>query len=265
MIELVFIFILGLCWGSFINVLAYRLVNQIETIRTRSFCPFCKHTLAWYDLIPVFSYCWLRGSCRYCRKSISWLYPFVELCMGLTAVFLYLMVEPQFLIAYSIFFSMLLVSVRTDLEALLVFRRATLAIIPFGLAMAFFKMLPLSWIESVIGTLFGYGLMWITRKIFYLIKKQEGLGLGDLDIMALIGAFTGPQGVWCALSIGGLSGVIYASITYIILHLKHKKLSYASFRTIKIPFVPFLALGALVYVLFSNYFTELFIPLVSNL
>lgn len=265
MIEQLFIFLIGLCWGSFINVLAYRLVHQIETIKTRSYCPYCKHTLAWYDLFPLISYFILRGKCRFCKKPISWLYPFIELCMGAIAVLLYLTVDPQFLIAYYIFFSMLLVSVRTDLEALLVFRRTTLAIIPFGCAAAFLDMLPLSLIESVVGALFGYGLLWLTRKIFYLIKKQEGLGLGDLYIMALIGAFTGPQGVWCALSLGGLSGLVYAIIAFFILRVKHKKISYASFRTIKIPFVPFLALGALIYVLFFHYFTELFIPLASTL
>lgn len=264
MIELLFIFLLGLCWGSFINAVGYRLVHQIQTLRSRSFCPFCKHTLAWYDLIPVLSYIVLRGKCRSCAKPISWLYPFIELCMGIIAVLLYITVEPQFLVAYAIFFSMLLVSVRTDLEAFLVFRRTTLAIIPFGFVAAFMNMLPITLIESILGALFGYGILWLTAKIFYVIKKQEGLGLGDLDIMALIGAFTGAQGVWCALSIGGISGLIYASIAYALLHLKHKKISYASFRTIKIPFVPFLALGALVYVLFFHYFTELFVPLVSN-
>lgn len=265
MIELFFIFLIGLCWGSFINVLAYRLVHQVETIKTRSYCPYCKHTLAWYDLIPVISYFVLHGKCRYCRKPISWLYPFIELCMGFTAGLLYLTVEPQFLIAYTIFFSMLLISVRTDLEALLVFRRTTLAIIPFGCAAAFLGMLPLTLAESVLGALFGYGLLWLTRKVFYLIKKQEGLGLGDLDIMALIGAFTGPQGVWCALSVGGLSGLVYAIIAFAIVRLRHKNISFAAFKTIKIPFVPFLAFGALIYVLFFHYFTELFIPLVSNL
>lgn len=265
MIEQLFIFLIGLCWGSFINVLAYRLVHDITTIRTRSFCPYCKRTLAWYDLIPVISYIWLGGKCRFCKKPISWLYPFIELSMGAIAVLLFCSVAPQYLIAYYIFFSMLLVSVRTDLEALLVFRRATLAIIPFGFAAAFLDMLPLTLTESIIGTLFGYGLLWLTRKIFYLIKKQEGLGIGDLYIMALIGAFTGPQGVWCALSLGGLSGLVYAIIAFAIVRLHHKNISFAAFKTIKIPFVPFLVFGAFIYVLFFNYFTELFIPLVSAL
>lgn len=125
----------------------------------------------------------------------------------------------------------------------------TLFLVPIGFGFAAFGLLPIDLLDSLIGALAGYGLLWITKTIFYRFKGQEGLGQGDLDLLCLIGSFTGLFGVWFSLLIGSVTGSI-VGITYL---LTHKKI-----REIKIPFGPFLALGAMSYVLLSPYLLLLF-------
>ena len=88
LIFYIFIFLFGLCIGSFLNVVIYRLEKE-KKLSGRSFCPHCKHTLSWKDLVPVFSFLWLMGSCRYCSKKISWQYLVVEIATGLVFLIIF--------------------------------------------------------------------------------------------------------------------------------------------------------------------------------
>lgn len=238
-----------LSWGSFLNVVAYRLVHNGSLLAPRSYCPHCRHTLSWNDLIPVISWLWLKGACRYCQKPISFLYPFIEL---LTACIMSLLVafgQPYYIFAYFIFFSALIVTIRSDLQTMLISRYVSLFLVPLGILFSVFNLLPITPLESIVGALVGYGLLYCIGKIFYWITHKEGMGQGDIDLLAFIGSFVGAYGCWMTLLLGSLTGSVIGVIYTLI--AKPGKF-------FKIPFGPFLALGAIIYVLCKEQLLLLF-------
>jgi leader peptidase (prepilin peptidase)/N-methyltransferase len=236
------------CWGSFLNMLAWRLING-NLAASRSFCPHCKHTLAWYDLIPVISYFTLLGRCRYCKKSISPLYPIIELITMASMTALWISTPMPLFLYYFIFFSALIVTVRTDTQYMLISRFATLFLLPIPFIATMHRALPISLIESLIGALLGYGFLWIIATIFYLRTGKQGMGQGDFELMALIGAFLGPIGCWLTL--------LGASITGSLIGIMLIALGATSSET-KIPFGSFLSLAALIVTLALPQLTLLF-------
>lgn len=246
--QLVFYTLALLCWGSFLNCLAYRLLHE-KSIAGRSFCPHCNHTLAWYDLLPVISWLWLEGKCRYCSQKISCLYLFIEILTPIVILPLFFIYPLDIAVSYTFFFSLLITSIRTDLEAMLLVRAVTIYSAPLGFLLTYLGFLPISLCESIIGALLGYGVLWLCRALFFLFRKQEGMGIGDLELMALIGAFTGPLGAWMSILIGST----IASILGITL-LAFKKTSASD----PLPFGPFLATGAMIWVIFDKILTGLF-------
>lgn len=255
MLTTFIIFIFGLIWGSFLNVVAYRLIQE-QSLGGRSVCPHCNHQLAWYDNIPLISWLALRGKCRTCAQPISFLYPFIELLTGLSAVALCegwkFEVGPEitnYFPAYFIFFSALIVTIRTDLEFMLISRYMTLFLIPAGIALSAFGFLPISPLESILCALGGYLLFYAIAQAFYWFTGREGMGQGDLDLIAFIGAFTGLMGVWMTILIGSILGSVSSAI-YL--------LASGQERSTHIPFGPFLAFGAICYVLFAEQLMRLF-------
>jgi leader peptidase (prepilin peptidase) / N-methyltransferase len=232
-----------LCWGSFLNVVAYRLLREQSPFAGRSCCPHCNAPIAWYDLIPLFSYCLLAGKCRHCHAVISPLYPFVE---SLTALFFYALItciDQHYWIGYGIFFSALIVVIRTDLEMMLIPSLVTLYAIPLGVLLSLCGMLPLAVLESIVGAASAYFFLYTVFFIYRAITKREGIGWGDIELLGFIGAFLGVQGWWVAMLIGSLSGSLIG-----ILYLAVNALDA---RTTPLPFGPFLALGAILYVLYG--------------
>lgn len=236
--------LLLLCWGSFLNVVAYRLIHDGSFIKPRSFCPHCHHTLAWYDLIPLFSWIVLRGHCRYCHKSISWLYPFIELVTVLFLSLLIFCVPSNYLFAYFIFFSALIVTIRSDLETMLISRFVSLFLVPLGFLFSAINLLPITLFESIWGAVFGFCLLYSIGKIFYLFTKKEGLGQGDVDLLSFIGSFLGFYGCWFSLLLGSILGSIIG-----LVHILYTR----SNTSHKIPFGPFLAIGAILFVLLKPF------------
>lgn len=246
MLEFIANFLFFLCWGSFLNVVGYRIVRN-QGLLGRSSCPKCAAKLSWYELIPIFSWIMLRGRCKTCQETISWLYPALELLTGLVGICMVLYIQPSYWIGYFLFFSALIVTIRTDAETMLISRYMTWAFIPIGFTLTLVPALPITPLESILGAIFGYGLLWVIAKGFHRLRNMEGLGQGDLDLLAMIGAFTGPLGVWVTLLIGALLG----SALGLILVIKRKR------RDIKFPFGPWLALGAIIYVFFQKSFAQL--------
>ncbi len=232
-------FALCLIWGSFLNVVAFRWMQNKSIITPRSYCPYCKRTIAWYDNIPVLSWVLLRAKCRSCQQSISWLYPCIELLTACSLVALYMSVPSVYFPAYFIFFSALIIIVRTDLEHMLIMQAMTLYLIPVAFALSYAQLLPISLCQSILGTSIGYGSLWSIAQLYYLLTKKQGLGSGDFDLVALIGAFTGIKGILCTLFIGSWIGSII-SISYLLFTRKG--------MNTRIPFAPFLSAGAMVNV-----------------
>jgi leader peptidase (prepilin peptidase)/N-methyltransferase len=147
---------------------------------------------------------------------------------------------------YMIFVSALIVASRTDLESLLIPQLFTLWMIPLGLLAAYLQLIPLSIMQSISGAALGYGILWLIALVFKRCTGKEGLGVGDMELLAMIGSFLGPIGVWISLAVGSFVGLFVGSI-YLALSGKD--------RTTRIPFGPFLALGALAYLLIGNKLT----------
>lgn len=226
--------------GSFLNVVAYRLVHPHKLFVKRSFCPYCHHFIAWYDLIPVISWFFLKAKCRRCKQPISPLYPFIEL---ITLICFWLMIFRQpshYWLAYSICIAALIVTIRTDLETFLISRLVTLFLIPLIWIFIGLNLLPITFIQSIQGIVVGGGFLWLIGWLYYTITGKQGLGQGDIDLLAFIGSFLGPIKCWIALLIGSVTGSLLGIAILLI---------YRNSWNRVIPFGPFLAFGAL-YTLF---------------
>ena len=152
-------------------------------------------------------------------------------------------VDSHYWLAYFIFFSALIVTIRSDFESMLISRFATIFLIPLGFLFASLGFLPISLVHCIFGSIFGYVVLLGSAKLFAWFTGKQGMGQGDLELLAFIGAIIGPWGCWITLmlasTIGALVGIIYIVVS-------RKKSS------IKIPFGPFLAIGAIFYVLYQD-------------
>ena len=235
-----------LCWGSFLNVVAYRLIKNQSLITPRSSCPHCNSLIAWYDNIPVLSWLLLGGKCRNCHRHISLLYPFIEILTAVVLSLLYITIPIHYFCAYFIFFSALIVTIRSDIETMLISRFVTIFLVPLGTFFSAYGMLPLSLRESIAGALFGYLFLFSINTIFKYLRNIDGIGEGDFDLILLIGSFTGIIGCWISIMLGSLLGSLYGLL--ILLFTKNNTHDEFSLQT-KIPFGPFLSFGALLFVL----------------
>ena len=250
------------CFGSFLNVLAHRFFhsnisfNCIKlgfcaitwTLCKQSYCPSCKNNIAWFDLVPIVSWIILRGSCRSCKQSISPIYPLVELITGLSFAAMMMLIEPQFWVGYILFFSALIVTIHTDFQTMFIMRHFTLGIIPIGLIFSTLHLLPITLYESILGIFVGYGILWSVNALYKLINNTDGIGQGDKELLATIGCFVGPLSCWLSLLIASFLGSCIG-----IIMLCQKKST-----TTRIPFGPFLSLGALIATLFQPQLYYLF-------
>lgn len=243
----------GALWGSFANVCVYRLPRGLSVVRPSSRCPSCQAEIAWFDNIPVLSFVLLRGRCRRCTSKIGWQYPMVEaLAASLTAaVFIRFVLHgrealpaqlAQFVV-YSYFLLVLLALAAIDLEHLLLPDRVTLpSIAIFFLAGRLLGDVRL--VDALAGMVVGYGLIWLISETYYRLTGREGLGLGDGKLLALIGATLG----WQALPWTLLAGSVFGSlVTVPWLWLRKRRGATETLRHVAVPFGPFLALGAAIY------------------
>lgn len=240
----IFIFIVFLFWGSFLNVVAHRLIAGTSLWGPRSQCPKCAHIITWYDNIPVLSFLLLKGKCRSCTQLISFLYPFIELLTAVLCTILFNTYAYPYLISYGIFFSALIVTIRTDLEHMLISRWMSLFLMPIAIIFSFIQWLPITPFESIASATIAYLFLLFISKTYTFFSGKLGIGQGDLDLLACIGAFTGLYGIWISLLIGSLTGSIIG-VGYLLITGKK--------QSTMIPFGPFLATGAIGYVLYGKY------------
>ncbi|MBI3358724.1 MAG: prepilin peptidase [Nitrospirae bacterium] len=236
-------FIFGLLMGSFMNVCIHRLPAKESIIFPRSYCPSCKNPIPAYDNIPIMSFLFLRGRCRGCKAAISWRYPAVELLNGIG----YLLILHHFgptpaTLIYAGFFSALVVITVIDLAHQIIPDMITLPGIPISL-LAAGTVLPTGWINSLEGLILGGGLFYLIAWLSLLLLKKEGMGGGDIKLVAMIGALLGWQEVLLAVFAASVSGSI-VGLSFIGTRLRS--------RSDPIPFGPFLVLGALIALFFGN-------------
>lgn len=227
--------LLGLAVGSFLNVCIYRLPRRESLVWPGSRCPACGAAIRWHDNVPVVGYLWLAGRCRSCRKPIGVRYPIVELAT--MAVFLahYWALGPTPLVVVRIAFGCaLLVLFAIDLEHQILPNVITLPGILVGLAASLW--LPPGLTSAVIGVLVGGGSLWLLFEIWRWLRGVEALGMGDVKMLAMVGAFLGWEQVIATLVLSSVAGSLVG-----LGLIASGRGSLGS----KLPFGTFIALGAL--------------------
>jgi leader peptidase (prepilin peptidase)/N-methyltransferase len=245
MAVLVLVFLVGLALGSFLNVVITRLPQEEPVGTGRSRCPHCRTPLPWRDNLPLLSFFLLRRRCRFCRHPISWRYPLVELAGGLLALILWVRFPGSYLLLlYGPFSAALLVLTCLDLDHRWLPDVITLPGI--GLGLAFSLLFPhLNFWEALAGALAGGGVFFILGWGYEKLTRKIGMGGGDVKLMALIGAFLGikavPFVILLSAALGSLVGLAAVLIT--------GNWRQGGWRTAAIPYGPFLAAAALLYLL----------------
>jgi len=240
----IIIFIFGMCIGSFLNVCIYRLPESKSIADPpRSICPSCKSHIRFYDNIPVLSYIWLKGRCRNCDAPISFRYPLVEMMSGSFAVGLLLTFGLSLeSLVYFVFISSLLIITFIDLDHKIIPDIISLPGIPIGLV-ASFALPTITFKASALGLLIGGGSLWFVAWAYNLIAHRDGMGGGDIKLLAMIGTIIGWKGVIFTIF---ASSVVGSCVGITMMLIKGKNMKFA------IPFGPFLSIGAIAYVFFGS-------------
>ena len=239
----VFACLVGAFIGSFLNVCIYRLPRRESLLWPGSHCPSCGAPVAPYDNLPVLSYVLLKGRCRACQAIISPRYPIVELANGIGYGFILWWFGLNWPAAiYALLFSVLLVVTFIDLSHQIVPDVITLPGIVLGLLCAS-TILPVGLLNSVVGIVLGGGILWVLAWISPYIFGKEGMGGGDIKLLAMIGAFLGWKPALLTIMVGALTGSI-VGIGLIALKVAR--------RDQYLPFGPFLAFGAVVAMFFHR-------------
>jgi leader peptidase (prepilin peptidase)/N-methyltransferase len=242
-----FVFVIGLLFGSFINVCIYRLPLKQSIVAPRSHCPSCKTPITPYDNIPVVSFLWLRGRCRACQAAISWRYPLVELLHAIGYLLILYRFGPTLpALLYALFFSALMAITFIDLDHQIIPDVITLPGIVLGL-LAGSTVLPPGPMNALIGLLIGGGFFYLIAILSLTLLKKEGMGGGDIKLVAMIGAILGWEEMLLAIFCAAITGSV---IGITLVATKQKD------RTDPIPFGPFLAAGALVSLFWGNEIIE---------
>lgn len=248
------VFLFGLVVGSFLNVVVARLPHGQSVVSPRSRCPGCASPIAWYDNLPVLSYLLLRGKCRGCGKGISARYPAIELLTGA----LFLAAGRKFgwspvLFVRDLPFVAILVAVTfIDLEHRLIPDKLSLSGLALGLATSWLDP-RLDWYQPLVGAATGFGFFYALAWGYEKYSGRAGLGGGDIKLLAMLGAFLGPAGVFTTVLLSSVLGS-FLGIAWALAQRRRGGAGegQAGVMAIAIPYGPFLVIGALYYYLLSD-------------
>jgi len=260
--------LLGLVIGSFLNVCIVRIPRGESIVRPASHCVGCGREVRPYDNIPVLSWLVLRGRCRACKTPISWMYPAVELATGLLFLACAVAFGPTLEgVKWALLSALIVVLVATDIRERILPDKVNFTGLILGVAISGFlrpvdgvaawlsgKMFDfpppapvLSVADSLMGALVGGGLLWIVAEGYFRLRGREGMGLGDVKMMAMVGAFVGLEGALLAILIGSLLGSV---IGLAFIAIFRKDSDY------ELPFGAFLGAGSLIVVFFGTRMLE---------
>ncbi|MFQ6036978.1 MAG: prepilin peptidase [Candidatus Aminicenantales bacterium] len=244
MVETVILIILfGLAWGSFLNVVIYRLPIGMSLLKPASSCPHCGRNIRAVDNIPVLSFVLLRGRCRFCGAKIPLSYPLVEILTPVCFLLCYLKFSLSFhFFASCVFSSALIVLAVIDLYHQILPDAITLPGLGMALLYALFRP-DLSFKEALIGAVVGSGFLLFVYGAYYLMRKREGLGMGDVTMMLLVGAYLGWKLAVFTLVLGSFAG---AAVGVLLVSVRKKDLQFA------LPFGTFLAPAAFVALIWGT-------------
>jgi len=253
-VDLIFVVILGGLWGSFANVCIHRLPQNKGVVSGRSHCPKCKKEIVWQDNIPIISYLILKGKCRKCKRKISSQYPMVEMINILLFLIIYFLFGISLTTILLMILSLsFLIIFFIDLKHFIIPNSLTFSMMILGFIKSFDPNLNSifpNYINSLIGGLFGYGIIFSIIFFYKQIRKKEGMGLGDAKLLAVIGFWFG----WIAIPFVLFLSSIFALVSVIPdLIKKNKKM------TSQIPFGPYIILATIFYLVFRNNFISIII------
>ena len=243
----IFSFLFGAAIGSFLNVLIYRLPENFSIIKPGSFCPHCKKHIKWYENIPIISFIMLKGKCSQCTQPISIHYPVVEALTGFLFFYLFMTFGLNLnFFFYIFFFCALIVISGVDFSDQTIPDIISMPGIVIGLI---FQIINGNFLIGLIGMIFGGGLILLIRVVGGWAYRKEVMGLGDVYLTAMIGAFVGfpliIPAIFIAALIGAIFGIIYIAYTQ-------------QNRESPIPFGPFLSIGGILSIIFRTQVIELF-------
>lgn len=250
--DLIFVIILGALWGSFANVCIIRIPQGIGVVIGRSLCVKCKKKIQWFDNIPIISYLLLKSKCRNCKNKISFQYFLVESISLINFLVLYLIfgisLTTLLLIILSVVF---LIIFFIDLKHYIIPNSLTYSMMILGFVKSFDPNLdPIfpNFLNSLIGGLLGYGIIWSIIYFYRQFKKKEGMGLGDAKLFAVIGFWFG----WISIPF-----VVFLSSIIALLSVLPDLLRSSKKLSSQIPFGPFIILGTIFYLVFQDNFVKL--------
>tara|TARA_B100000427_G_scaffold57950_1_gene45486 strand:+ start:697 stop:1455 length:759 start_codon:yes stop_codon:yes gene_type:complete len=241
-VDIALVIILGALWGSFANVCIFRLPKEKGVVSGRSYCPKCKKKIVWYDNIPIISFFLLGGKCRKCKKSISIQYVIVEAINIVSFITIYyffgISIITVLLMMLSISF---LIIFFIDFEHFIIPNVLTFPMMIVGFLKSFDPNLPSlfpNYINSLIGGLFGYGVIWSIIYFYKQLRKKEGMGLGDAKLLAVVGFWFGWISIPFVLFLSSVLALLWVAPDLI---KKSKKL------TSQIPFGPYIILASILF------------------
>ncbi len=248
-------FVLGCIWGSFSNVCIYRLPNDQSVVKGRSFCTSCKEQIKWYDNIPFLSFIFLKGKCRKCGNKISSQYFLVEFVSAISFVIVYhlygITITTLLLIILSVFFIIIFF---IDLKHFIIPNELTFPLMLIGFVKSFEPNLNQTifpnYINSLIGGVFGYLIIWLIILFYKKVRNKDGMGLGDAKLMAVVGFWFGWTSIPFTIFISSFVALFFAIPSLI---KKNKNM------TTQIPFGPYIIIGCIIYVSFANQIKHMFL------
>lgn len=238
-----FAFVFGMVAGSFLNVCICRMPKNESIVSPPSHCPHCSYQIRWHDNIPLVSYLILKGKCRGCSAHISLQYPLVELLNGILTLLLFLRFGPTpAFAALFLFCSALVVITFIDMEHQIIPDEISLSGIVVGFVLSFF-LKGHTWLNSLLGILLGGGSLLLVAYSYQWLTGKEGMGGGDIKLLAMMGAFLG----WKAIPFIIFTSSLVGSLIGVSIMLFQKKDS-----KLAIPFGPYLASGAVLYIFYGK-------------
>lgn len=243
-VFLTFTFVLGAIIGSFLNVCIYRIPAGLSIVTPRSRCPHCESPIHWYHNLPILSWLLLKGKCAYCSAAVSVRYLLVEALTGaLFALFFYRFTFHPVTPVVLLLVAALVVITFIDLDHQIIPDVISLPGIPVGFLCSF--LVPwLSWQESLLGIVLGGGSLLTIALGYELLTKKEGMGFGDVKLLAMLGAVLGWTAIFPIIFIGSLLGTL-VGVPLMLIKKADSKLA--------VPFGPFLSAAALVHIFFVQH------------
>ena len=248
LVTYIVVFILGSLWGSFSNVCIYRLPERGNVVFSRSACRSCQSKISWFDNIPFVSFIILKGKCRNCNFKIPFQYFLVELIVSfgflLSFYFFEFTITTLLFFILTIFFTIIFF---IDLKHFIIPNELTFPLMAIGFFKSFDPNLDQylfpDYINSLIGGVAGYLIIWLIIFAYKKLRNKEGMGLGDAKLLSAIGFWFG----WVSVPL-----IIFFSSVIALLYVAPTLINKTKSLTTEIPFGPYLIIGTLVYIIFGN-------------